>query len=200
MRLQSPSPSSGTTTCGGCDSPATVRPNKPDPATGPHGWGHWRHRSTPTAHRSASQTRTRGFRGWGRRPPSPAQATLSADDAQGPPGHTGQGPGGLRCGSEWGSGGRHSPGPRTAGGRGAHTDPAGLLSAARLPHGRHSLGSVRLRGSAPSDPHARKRENTSTPRVGHAEPGGSGLAEFGQPSRRETRVLGRQDPALALLA
>lgn len=121
MRLQSPSlptptPRSGATTCGGCDSRATVRPDKPDPATGPRGRGHRRHRSTPTAHRSASQTRTRGFRAWGRRPPSPVQAMLSADDALGPPGHTAQGRGGLRCGSAWGSGGRHSPGPRKAGG------------------------------------------------------------------------------------
>ena len=192
MRLQSPPPRSGTTTCGGCDSRATVRQNTPDPATGPRGRGHRKHRSKPTAHRAASRTRTRGFRGWGRCPSSPAQAMLPADDSQDPPGHTGQGPGGLRCGSARGSGGRRGPG--------AHTDPTALLSVAHLPHGRRGLGFVRLRGGVPSDPHATKRGNASTPRVRHAEPRGSGLAEFGQPSMREARGLGWQDPALALLA
>lgn len=36
--------------------------------------------------------------------------------------------------------------------QGVLTDPAGLLSAARLAHGRRGPGSVRLRDGAPSDP------------------------------------------------
>lgn len=205
MRLQSPSlptptPRSGATTCGGCDSRATVRPDKPDPATGPRGRGHRRHRSTPTAHRSASQTRTRGFRAWGRRPPIPGPGHAVRRRRPGPSRAHCARP--RRAAVRLSVGDRRAPQPRPAeGGRpGAHTDPAGLLSAARLPHGRRSLGSVRLRGGAPSDRHVRKRGNASTPRVGHAEPRGLGLAEIGQRSRRETRVLGRQDPALAPLA
>lgn len=41
---------------------------------------------------------------------------------------------------------------RRAGARGLLTDPARLLGAGRLAHGRRGAGSVRLRGGAPSGP------------------------------------------------